>query len=130
VKNICTCAKAAGPSATRTSLVPLLLQHADDEDEVLFCLAKQLAELPPLLGGVEFATILIDPLERMASVEETVVRNQAVESLIHVRVGTATLPLLLLYWYRAHAPAESPPSHQKNRCSVRSTWVTRTRPSG
>ena len=52
-----------------------------DEDEVLMALAEQLAGFTPLIGGSEFVSILIPPLESLATVEETVVRDKAVESL-------------------------------------------------
>ena len=44
-------------------------------------LAEQLAGFTPLIGGSEFVSILIPPLESLATVEETVVRDKAVESL-------------------------------------------------
>ena len=44
-------------------------------------LAEQLAGFTPLIGGSEYVSILIPPLESLATVEETVVRDKAVESL-------------------------------------------------
>jgi len=52
-----------------------------DEDEVLLALAEQLGNFTPLVGGPEFVHCLIPPLENLATVEETVVRDKAVESL-------------------------------------------------
>lgn len=66
---------------TRTELVPFLTDTIYDEDEVLLALAEQLATFTPLIGGPEYVNILIPPLESLATVEETVVRDKAVESL-------------------------------------------------
>jgi len=44
-------------------------------------LAEQLGEFVPLVGGNEFAHHLLTPLESLATCEETVVRDKAVESL-------------------------------------------------
>ena len=52
-----------------------------DEDEVLLALAEQLGSFTPLVGGADYAHILLTPLESLATVEETVVRDKAVESL-------------------------------------------------
>ena len=52
-----------------------------DEDEVLLALAEQLGTFTPLVGGPDHAHILLTPLESLATVEETVVREKAVESL-------------------------------------------------
>ncbi|EHB18716.1 Serine/threonine-protein phosphatase 2A 65 kDa regulatory subunit A beta isoform [Heterocephalus glaber] len=52
-----------------------------DEDEVLLALAEQLGDFTGLVGGPDFAHCLLPPLESLATVEETVVRDKAVESL-------------------------------------------------
>ncbi|KAF1634867.1 Serine/threonine-protein phosphatase 2A 65 kDa regulatory subunit A alpha isoform, partial [Eudyptes filholi] len=52
-----------------------------DEDEVLLALAEQLGTFTALVGGPEFVHCLLPPLESLATVEETVVRDKAVESL-------------------------------------------------
>lgn len=48
---------------------------------MLLALAEQLGNFTPLIGGPEFAYCLLPPLESLATVEETVVREKAVESL-------------------------------------------------
>ncbi|KGL85960.1 Serine/threonine-protein phosphatase 2A 65 kDa regulatory subunit A alpha isoform, partial [Charadrius vociferus] len=50
-------------------------------DEVLLALAEQLGTFTALVGGPEFVHCLLPPLESLATVEETVVRDKAVESL-------------------------------------------------
>ncbi|MBN3286731.1 2AAA phosphatase, partial [Polyodon spathula] len=52
-----------------------------DEDEVLLALAEQLGTFTCLVGGPEYVHCLLPPLESLATVEETVVRDKAVESL-------------------------------------------------
>ena len=59
----------------------VVLDTIYDEDEVLLALAQQLANFTPLVGGPQYVTCLLPPLESLATVEETVVREKAVESL-------------------------------------------------
>ena len=44
-------------------------------------LAEELGNLVPFIGGPAFAVKLLKPLEALAAVEETVVREKAVQSL-------------------------------------------------
>ena len=44
-------------------------------------LAKQLGTFTPLVGGPEHVSCLLPPLESLATVEETIVRDKAVVSL-------------------------------------------------
>lgn len=74
-------AKALGPERTREELIPFLQESTDDEDEALQVLAEELGNLVPYVGGPDFAFHLLPPLESLATVEETVVRDKAVESL-------------------------------------------------
>ena len=53
--------------------------------QVLLALAEQLGTFTPLVGGAEHVNCLLPPLESLATVEETIVRDKAVESL---RYGT------------------------------------------
>ena len=52
----------------------------DDEDEVLLTLANTLPTLIDLLGGKEHVYLLLQSLESLCAVEETVVRDAAVAS--------------------------------------------------
>ncbi|CAB1348505.1 unnamed protein product [Coregonus sp. 'balchen'] len=64
--------------------LPVIQLHTDtiyDEDEVLLALAEQLGNFTMLVGGPEYVHCLLPPLESLATVEETVVRDKAVESL-------------------------------------------------
>jgi serine/threonine-protein phosphatase 2A regulatory subunit A len=56
----------------------------DDEDEVLLALAEELGNLVEEVGGAEHAKSLLEPLNKLASVEEFAVREKAVESLIKI----------------------------------------------
>ncbi|CAH8600171.1 unnamed protein product [Heterobilharzia americana] len=81
IRKIATIALALGPEKTRSQLIPFLTETIYDEDEVLLALAEQLGTLVPYVGGSEYAHSLLPPLESLAAVEETVVREKAVEAL-------------------------------------------------
>ena len=49
--------------------------------QVLLALAEQLGTFTPLVGGAEHVNCLLPPLESLATVEETIVRDKAVDSL-------------------------------------------------
>lgn len=72
---------ALGVDRTRSELIPFLTETIYDEDEVLLALAEQLGNFTTLVGGPEYVHFLLPPLEGLATVEETVVRDKAVESL-------------------------------------------------
>jgi serine/threonine-protein phosphatase 2A regulatory subunit A len=77
-------ASALGPQRTVSELIPCCTQAIHDEplcndDEFLFCMAKQYAVLADYINGQD--ELLIDPLEHLASQEETVIRDQAIQSL-------------------------------------------------
>ena len=86
----------------------------DDDEEILLAIAAELSRFIPLVGGAAHAHTILPPLEALAQTEETVVREQAVESICSV--GTAMsvaqleehvvpmvqvcgVPLLDLYYY-------------------------------
>ncbi|MGH0144147.1 UNVERIFIED_CONTAM: hypothetical protein FKN15_002112 [Acipenser sinensis] len=81
IKKLSTIALALGVERTRTELLPFLTDTIYDEDEVLLALAEQLGSFTALVGGPDFVYCLLPPLESLATVEETVVRDKAVESL-------------------------------------------------
>lgn len=53
----------------------------DDEDEVLLAVAEELANFTEYVGGPEYAHYLLNPLENLATVEEVLVRDKAVDSI-------------------------------------------------
>ena len=81
IKKLSTIALALGVERTRSELIPFLTDTIYDEDEVLLALAEQLGNFTPLVGGAEHVNCLLPPLESLATVEETIVRDKAVESL-------------------------------------------------
>uniref|UniRef100_A0A8C2E1M6 Protein phosphatase 2, regulatory subunit A, beta a n=1 Tax=Cyprinus carpio TaxID=7962 RepID=A0A8C2E1M6_CYPCA len=81
IKKLSTIALALGVERTRTELLPFLTDTIYDEDEVLLALAEQLGNFTMLVGGPEYVHCLLPPLQSLATVEETVVRDKAVESL-------------------------------------------------
>lgn len=80
-KKLSTIALALEPKRTREEFIPFLTESIYDEDEILCELADQLSKFVPLVGGPEHAACLLPPLEGLASTEETVVRQKAVETL-------------------------------------------------
>jgi len=79
-----TIALALGEERTRSELIPFLTESNDDEDEVLLAMAEELGKFVPYVGGPAYAHYLLPPLENLSQVEETVVRDKAVESLCKV----------------------------------------------
>lgn len=81
VKRLSTIALALGEDRTRKELIPFLSESNDDEDEVLLAMAEELGSFVKYVGGPAYGHYLLPPLEGLAIVEETVVRDKAVESL-------------------------------------------------
>ncbi|KAK1735565.1 phosphatase 2A (PP2A) regulatory subunit-related protein [Skeletonema marinoi] len=75
-------ALALGPERTRDELLPFLSDGIDDEDEVLEAIAVSLGGLVPHVGGADYASSLLTPLELLLAVEESVVREKAAASVI------------------------------------------------
>lgn len=63
-----------------SSAVHRVADQVEDDDEVLLVMADELGGFVPLVGGPYEATCLMQPLGALATVEETVVRDKAVES--------------------------------------------------
>ncbi|KAI5959151.1 TPD3 [Candida pseudojiufengensis] len=77
-----TIAIALGPERTRKELLPFLNDVAqDDEEEVFAVLGTKLGDFIPLIGGHEYCESLINILTILASMEEPLVRDKAIESL-------------------------------------------------
>jgi serine/threonine-protein phosphatase 2A regulatory subunit A len=53
----------------------------EDEDEVLVALAEELGTFDEFVGGHTYAHVLLPSLQHLATVEEPLVREKAVESL-------------------------------------------------
>lgn len=77
-----TIAIALGPERTLNELLPFLNEVAqDDEEEVFAVLATKLGDFVPLIGGHQNCEPLILILIVLASMEEPIVRNKAIDSL-------------------------------------------------
>ena len=74
IRQLGTIAKALGEERTRDELVPFLTESIDDDDEVLLALAEELGDFGQFVGGDQWAFCLLQPLETLAAVEETVRR--------------------------------------------------------
>ncbi|OVA03963.1 HEAT [Macleaya cordata] len=92
-----TIARALGEERTRKELIPFLSENNDDDDEVLLAMAEELGVFIPYVGGVEYAHVLLPPLETLCTVEETCVRDKAVESLC--RIGAQMKESDLVDWF-------------------------------
>lgn len=80
-------ASALGPQRTVNELLPYVTQVVQEEplcndDEFLYSMAKQYAVLSDYISGND--ELLILPLEHLAAQEETVIRDQAIQSLCKV----------------------------------------------
>ena len=64
---------------------------------MLLALAEQLGTFTPLVGGAEHVNCLLAPLESLATVEETIVRDKAVDSLRYVKVVICVKIFLFLF---------------------------------
>lgn len=89
MKRLSVVAFAIGSEQTLNHFVPYLqtvaLKQPPHEDEVLLLLASELQKMvPDLLSESQQALTLLPILERLATVEETVVREQAVKATNHI----------------------------------------------
>lgn len=111
IHRVSTIALALGPERAREELIPFLQDSVDDEDEVLLALAAELGQnFEDYLGGPEFAYLLLGPLETLAAVEETLVRDK-------VRVVTVMVARPLIPRPRPRNPQQKSP-----QCSRSSRW--------
>lgn len=62
-------------------MIPFICESLDDEDEVLLIIAEKLGEMCSCVGGDEHIHRLLAPLELLAAVEESVVREITLKSI-------------------------------------------------
>ena len=74
-------ALALGPSRTRNELIPFLLESAEEDDTILGASAEKLGSMVDAVGGPEFASSLLRPLEDLLMLEESTVREKALASM-------------------------------------------------
>uniref|UniRef100_A0A7S3NPV1 Phosphatase PP2A regulatory subunit A/Splicing factor 3B subunit 1-like HEAT repeat domain-containing protein n=1 Tax=Aureoumbra lagunensis TaxID=44058 RepID=A0A7S3NPV1_9STRA len=75
--------RALGPERTREELVPFLVENTEDSDEVLSAMAGELGALVDCVGQ-DYVMILLEPIEALALVEDSHVREKAVNSALSV----------------------------------------------
>jgi serine/threonine-protein phosphatase 2A regulatory subunit A len=97
IRRLSTIARALGEERTRKELILFLSENNDDEDEVLLAMAEELGVFIPYVGGVDHAHVLLPPLETLCTVEETCVRDKAVESLC--RIGAQMKESDVVDWF-------------------------------
>lgn len=87
VNQLSLIASALGPQRTVSELIPYIIQvvkeepHCNDE-ELLSTIARQYAVLSDYINGRD--ELLFQPLEHLASQEETVIRDEAISSLCSI----------------------------------------------
>ena len=96
-RKLSTISRALGEERTRKELIPFLSENNDDDDEVLSAMAEELGVFIPYVGGIEYAHVLLPPLETLCIVEETCVRDKAVESLC--KIGSQMRETDLVDWF-------------------------------
>jgi len=88
VSNLRVIALALGDEKTRTQLLPFLKEQCDHkeivvgDDEVLTGVAEVLGCFEDFVGGLQYAHCLLDPLLALCTVDETMVRSQAVDAIV------------------------------------------------
>jgi len=85
---------ALGPKRTREEFVPYLAEFCDDDDEVLLLLSSQFGEMVESVGGPEFASALLPPLEQLAGTEEQTVRSNSIASIVKIAAQLTDQQLL------------------------------------
>ena len=89
-------ARAMGKNQALSTLVPLIAEcvkghFCSDDDELLLSFAKYLPEIVPFLPDGTGASALVPILESLASQDETVIRESAVESLGRIAATNASV---------------------------------------
>lgn len=77
-------AMALGHRRAREELLPFISESVDDEDEVLIALSASLGKLVLHIGGPAHAHNLLPPLELLLTVEESIVRDNAIKSVTDI----------------------------------------------
>ena len=78
-RRIAAVGRSIGADAVTKEMIPFLAGKIDDDDEILLIVAQQLGECSSIVfNNGEEALVLLQPLEALAAVEETVVRDAAV----------------------------------------------------
>lgn len=85
VKNLSTIAIALGQERTRNELLPYIMDLLDDDEQILAALADTLDyTFMEYIGGNLYAPHLLKVHERLAEVEETVVREKAITAIKNI----------------------------------------------
>lgn len=98
MRNIAMIGSALGFERCRNELIPYLNDFLDDDEEVLVALSEIVPSLFELIGGKNYAYLLLDILERLCTIEDIPVCTSAVASFKSVlgKVDCSSLELILL----------------------------------
>jgi serine/threonine-protein phosphatase 2A regulatory subunit A len=74
-------------SYSHSSTVLINIELTEDEEEVLAALADSLKDMVDYIGGSQYIMSIVTPLEFLTSIEETTVREAAIESIKKILSG-------------------------------------------
>jgi serine/threonine-protein phosphatase 2A regulatory subunit A len=116
LSQLSTISIALGPERTQSELLPYLTELIDDDPPVQLELAKQLSAFTTWIGGPNYAHLLLDPLEMLATVESGEVRSVAVRGIVSIAetVNSQVIGEIVLDVAKSLAEAEGVPA----RCSA------------
>lgn len=98
MRNISIIGSALGPERSRAELIPYLGEFMDDEEEVLIAMAEVVPTLFDLVGGKNFAYLLLEVLEKLSGIEDNSVCNAAVKGFLLVvsKLDCSKIEIMLL----------------------------------
>ena len=98
MRNISIIGSALGPERSRNELIPYLGEFMDEEEEVLIAMAEVVPTLYDLIGGKNFAYLLLEVLEKLSGIEDNSVCNAAVKGFLFVvsKLDCSKIEIMLL----------------------------------
>jgi serine/threonine-protein phosphatase 2A regulatory subunit A len=98
MKNIGTIGAALSTDRCRNELIPYLGEFLDDEEEVLVAMAEVVPTLFDLVGGKNYAYLLLEVLEKLSAIEDTSVCTASVNSYLSItqKLDCSKIEIILL----------------------------------
>ena len=98
MKNIGIIGSALGTDRCRTELIPYLGEFMDDEEEVLVAMAEVVPSLFDLVGGKNYAYLLLEVLEKLSAIEDSSVCGASVASYLSItsKLDCSKIEIMLL----------------------------------
>jgi len=100
MKKVCIISALMGPEKTRNDMLPYLQTKFEDLDQILLAISEKLEKFLPLIGGNEFAHLLIPLFQALCDIEEVTVRNAAAISCRNIlkQLGPHNKPQVAAYF--------------------------------